>query len=108
MGKTTRIKLNMAGQEYTLKAPAEAQEGLEQIAATVDERVGELQAGGLTSTARAALMAAFQFAYELSEAGIDPGETGGGSSVKDAAREQAKEARKRLKKMISRIDEAIE
>ena len=97
MSEPMRIQLKIAGQSFTLKAPEEEHERLERIAGEVESRVKEVQASGISSPQRAALMAAFQFAYDLDEA---PAVT----SKKD----DQQKARKKLESLISRLDEAME
>ena len=96
MSEPMRIQLKIAGQSFTLKAPEEEHERLERIAGEVESRVQEVQASGISSPQRAALMAAFQFAYDLDQA---PTAT---------SKDDQQKARKKLESLISRLDDAME
>ena len=98
MSEPIRVKLTIAGQAFSLKAQEEDRKRLENVAEKVDQRIHELQGSGLSSTSRAAIMAAFQFAYEIDE-------MGGGATQ---ARSSQKQTKNRLQNLISRIDEVIE
>ena len=96
MSEPMRVQLKIAGQSFTLKAPEEEHERLERIAAEVESRVQEVQTSGISSPHRAALMAAFQYAYDLDE------------MPAVGSKDDQQKARKKLEGLISRLDEAME
>lgn len=91
------LRITIAGQNFGLRAAPQDVERLQQAAERAQQRIEILQKSGVGSTQRAAILAAFQLAYELD----NPTETTQNESRQDEGCEQ------RLKQILTRLDEAL-
>ena len=98
MSASTRLKLKIAGLDFSLKAQERDIERLQQVAQEVDQRIQELQNSGLGSAQRAAVMAAFQYAYE----------SFGIKDMPNIDAEGCADLRERVDSMIAQIDEVLQ
>ncbi len=99
------VQIKLAGHEIRLTAEPGEKEHIEAAAQKVNETFDRIQAssGGAASPVKLALMAAFQFAFDLSMAD---------ETLKDASRlhgelQKEKDAVQRLEKLLARMDDAI-
>jgi len=65
MSKLTKITLEIYGQSFTIRADPDEEKKLNQVADEVNEFLKQLSHSGTVPIHRLALMAAFQYAYEL-------------------------------------------
>ncbi|OPZ22355.1 MAG: Cell division protein ZapA [candidate division BRC1 bacterium ADurb.BinA364] len=95
-GGEVSISLSIGGEEIRVRADPARHDRLRETAAEVQRRMQELlDAGTARSAQKAALMAAFQFAYEI----LERRARGGMSKEEEAALEG------RIERMIARIDD---
>ena len=59
------VAIKICGQEFRLRMAAEDREKAQQVALMVEERVHERRSQGIFSDFRAALIAAFEFSFDL-------------------------------------------
>ncbi len=72
MSKAEKITLSIGGQEFTLRLDADEREDAETAVRLVEEKMKELEKMGAMGAHRLALMVAFQFAFEASQAQRHP------------------------------------
>jgi len=65
MSPEKRTEITIHGQTFRLRCKDGEEQRLKAVAETVEAKLAELAAAGMVDSVRAALMAAFQFAYEL-------------------------------------------
>ena len=65
MSKQAEISIDIYGQTFTIRAEPEEKENLQKVAIEVNDFLNSLSRKGTVAIHRLALMAAFQFAYEL-------------------------------------------
>lgn len=94
MTKGNRIDVTIQGQKFRLRCEEDEQADLEAAAAAVNQKIAELMKGGVADSHRAALMAAFHFAFEAGT------QTGG--SYRQSA--EYKKIQQRLKTLVDEID----
>lgn len=99
------IQIQLAGHEVRLNVQPGEKDHIERAARKVNETFGRLQSAssGAASPTRLALMAAFQFAFDLSMAD---------NMLEDASRlhdelKKEKDAVQRLESLLARVDDAL-
>jgi cell division protein ZapA len=64
--ESTEVSLDIAGRSYKLKTPLHQQQGLQEAALLLNEKIAELKSKSRTLTAeQAAVLAALNLSYEL-------------------------------------------
>jgi cell division protein ZapA (FtsZ GTPase activity inhibitor) len=92
------LELALGVERFRLRAEKSVHARLQAVAETVNLRLEELRrGGGVLTQSRAALMAAFQFAYELDE--LD--------AQSDLSGEDRKSVAEKIENLIARIDEGL-
>jgi len=95
MSPEKRTEISIQGQTFRLRCPEGEEERLFEAARMVEEKIAELaKTASLADSHRAALMAAFNFAYDLL------------SREEESFREspEYKRLQKRLRKLVEKID----
>jgi len=94
-----KIELVLGSEKFQVQAPPERHHELLEVADAVNARIGSIQQEGWAlSVHRAALMAAFQFAYELEEV----------SKRSGMSEEECQKVSSRIDRLISQIEEEIQ
>lgn len=92
------LEVVLANEKFRLKAPAENHAKLLEVAEAVNQRIQSLhQDGGALTIQRAALMAAFQFAFELDEVTLRSG----------MSQSDFREAAEKIDSLIAQIEKEV-
>jgi len=94
MSEGNRIDITIQGQTFRLRCEKGEADLLKEAAAMVDTKIAELAQGGVVDRTRAALMAAFHFAFELQ----------GGKRESYKRSPEYRKLQKRLKTLMDEID----
>jgi len=98
MSKLTQISIEIYGQTFTIRAEPGEEKDLALVAEDVNDFLKHLSRKGTVPIHRLALMAAFQYAYEL-------------HTIKNSApvsKTMSREVNKRLDKILAKLEIALE
>jgi cell division protein ZapA (FtsZ GTPase activity inhibitor) len=98
MSKSIQTTIEIYGQTFTIRAEPEEEKALQQVSSEVNEFLKQLSRKGTVPIHRLALMAAFQYAYEL-------------FMIKNSApvsKSNSHEVNKRLDKILTKLQAALE
>lgn len=98
MSKLIQTTIEIYGQTFTLRTDPEEEKDLQQVSAEVNEFLKQLSRKGTVPIHRLALMAAFQYAYEL-------------FMIKNStpvSKATSREVNKRLDKILTKLQSALE
>ncbi len=98
MSKLSRTTIELYGQTFTLRAEPEEEESLKRVAQEVNEFLKQLSRKGTVAIHRVALMAAFQYAYELDALKNSP----------TLNKKTTHQIMKRLDKLLAKLQTALE
>jgi len=98
MSKPIQTNIEIYGQVFTVRAEPDEEKNLQRVAAEVNEFLRELSRKGAVPLHRLALMAAFQYAYELDIT----------RNCQGISKELTEEMNKKIDDIIGKLQDALE
>ena len=98
MSKTIQTNIEIYGQSFTIRTEPEEEKNLQRVAAEVNDFLKDLSCKGTVPIHRLALMAAFQYAYELDLIRKSHGLSG----------ELSKKINKKIDDILAKLQDALE
>jgi cell division protein ZapA (FtsZ GTPase activity inhibitor) len=98
MSKTVKTTIDIYGQSFTIRAEPEEEEILMLVSEEVNDFLKDLSHKGTVAIHRLALMAAFQYAYELYNL----------KNAQPRSSQLSRKFKKRIDKIMDKLDVALE